>query len=299
MKAFDVLRMKGTQMHRTAALVSAMFLASCANAQTGYADASWRPAIDPNAVQVMVVGSYHMAGSTSDLINVESESVLSAQRQRELEDVATALAAFNPNVVITERVTAAPDYVDAKFADFDDAMLLENENERAQIAYRLARRSGVTRVYGVDEQPSDGEPDYFPFDKLMAHAAATGQIEELQAQLGQAQEMVSGFSAETANDHIALKLLKLNTGPMSAPDFYYALSKYDQGESQPAAELQAYWFMRNAKIWSKLMDVTKPGDRVIVVYGAGHKFWLEHMADQTEGFIRIDPAPFLEKAAAN
>ena len=86
---------------------------------------------------------------------------------------------------------------------------------------------------------------------------------------------------------------------MSSPDFYYALSKFDQGEEQPAAELQAYWFMRNAKIWSKLLDVTEPGDKVVVIYGAGHKFWLDHMADHTDGFVRIDPARYLETAAGN
>ncbi len=285
------------RMLRMLIMATPVFLAACVSAPVNRTDVSWSPAIDPHAVQVMIVGTYHMAGSKSDLINVETKSVLTERRQRELEDIATALKSFSPTVVATERVTDAPNYVDPKYADFADEMLLESENERVQVAYRLASRSGVTRVYGIDEQPSEGEPDYFPFGKLMAHAAATGQDEALGVQLALAQEMVAGFTAETEDDHIATKLLKLNTGAMSAPGFYYALSQYDQGEDQPAAELQAYWFMRNAKIWSKLMDVTKPGDRVVVVYGAGHKFWLEHLADHTQGYVRIDPAPYLERAA--
>ena len=55
--------------------------------------------------------------------------------------------------------------------------------------------------------------------------------------------------------------------------------------------------MRNAKIFSKLVQVTKPGDRVVIVYGAGHKFWLDHFAENTPGFTRVDPLPYLEKAA--
>lgn len=283
-------------MLRSCLLPAALALTACASAAPpGPAPASSDD--NPDIVQVMVVGTYHMAGSTSDLINVETDSVLSERRQTELADLAASLAEFRPTVVVTERVTEAPDYVDPKFAAFTEATLLENEDERVQIAYRLARKAGVTRVYGVDEQPSDGEPDYFPFPRLVAHAEATGRKDELDALIAEARAMVEAFTAATADDHIAEKLLKMNTGPMSSPDFYYALSGFDEGEAQPAAELQAYWFMRNAKIWSKLMDVAKPGDRVVIVYGAGHKFWLEHMASRTPGHARIDPAPYLKRAA--
>lgn len=271
-------------------------IAGCASTHAeNVVDAS-SPGAKSNEIRVMILGTYHMAGSTSDLINVEADSVLTERRQQELAELADALAAFKPTLVVTERVTDAPDYIDPKYAEFTDATLLESENERVQVAYRLAKRTGVTRVHGIDEQPSEGEPDYFPFDKVMGHASATGQQDAIGAFLAGAQKMVEDFTAETAEDHIALKLLKINTGPMSAPDFYYALSEFDQGEDQPGAELQAYWFMRNAKIWSKVMDVTQPDDRVVVVYGAGHKYWLEHMAEHTDDYVLVDPAPYLEAA---
>ena len=277
----------------------ALLLAGCAQSPSSWSTENWQPAIDPDAVQVMVVGTYHMAGSNSDLINVETDSVLTDRRQSELRDLANALSEFEPTMVVVERVTDAPDYIDLNYAEFDAQELTENENERAQIGYRLARQMGLSNVYGIDEQPADDEPDYFPFGKLMAHAETTGQAEKLTGLIGAAQTMVGQFTEETADDHIATKLLKINTGEMSSPEFYYKLSAFDQGEAQPAAELQAYWFMRNAKIWSKLMDVAEPGDRIVIVYGAGHKFWLEHFADQTPGYIRIDPSPFLQLAAVD
>lgn len=271
-------------------------VAGCASTHTENIVETSSPGAKSNEIRVMVLGTYHMAGSTRDLINVEVDSVLTERRQQELAELATALAEFNPTVVVTERVTEAPDYIDPKYAEFTDATLLENENERVQVAYRLAKQAGVVRVYGIDEQPSEGEPDYFPFSKVMQHADATEQQDAIGAVLAGMQKIVEDFTAETAEDHIALKLLKINTGPMSAPDFYYALSEFDQGEDQPGAELQAYWFMRNAKIWSKLMDVTSAGDRVVVIYGAGHKYWLEHMAEHIDGYVLVDPAPYLEAA---
>lgn len=270
-----------------------LVLAGCATAPVSQVEIE----TDPDVIQVMVLGAYHMAGSSGDLVEVDVENVLAPQRQAELERLVETLAEFKPTAVVTERVTDAPDYVDPKFADFDDAALASNPNERAQIGYRLAREAGVSRVYGIDEQSAEGEPDYFPFGKLQAHAEATGQAPAFDAYLNRFRRVVEEFAIETADQSIPQKLLTVNTGALSSPDFYYGLAPFDVGEDQPAAELQAYWFMRNAKIWSKLLDVAKPGDRIFIVYGAGHKFWLEHLARHTEGVTLVDPAPYLRDAA--
>ena len=254
------------------------------------------PALDqasPDAVHLMILGTYHMAGSSGDLINSKVDNVLSPRRQHELEAVADSLAAFHPTVVLTERVTKAPDYIDPYFATFTDAALKNEPNERVQVGYRLAKHAGVTRVHGIDEQPGPDEPDYFPFARLQQHAEATGQQDRLAAIIGSAQKMIAEESARARSLTIAEYLARINSGPQSAPDLYYALAELDIGEQQPAAELQAYWFMRNAKIWSKIRDVVRPGDRAIVLIGAGHKFWLEHFVRHSSGFELIDPVPLL------
>lgn len=267
-----------------AGLAGLVFLGASASTQA-------EPSAEP--VKVMVLGSWHFAGSTSDLINVEGANVLAPERQGELETLASALAAFEPTVIVTERDTDAPDYIDPKFLEFDDEMLATVPNERVQVGYRLARLVGTDRVYGLDERPSDGEPSYFPFDKVMAHAESTGQLEELQSLLGAFETLVTEESKRLTTLSMREAMREVNSGSLSSPEFYYALLKYDQGEAQPAAELNAYWMMRNAKTFSKLEDVTEPGDRVVIVYGAGHKFWLEHFVENTPGFEVVDPVDFL------
>lgn len=254
----------------------------------------------PDAVQVMVVGTFHMNNPGRDIANVEVENMLTDQRQREIAAIADALADFKPTVIAVERVAEAPDYVDPYFAGYTPARLLETADERTQIGYRLAHMAGVDRVYGIDEQPGDGEPDYFPFGKLSAHAEATGQGEALAAQVEEIQKIVADFSALQKDHNVAELLIAQNAADEIAENsgFYYRTLVYDRGEDQPGAELNAYWFMRNAKIFSKLMQVTEPGDRVVVVYGAGHKFWLDHLAENTPGYVSVDPVPYLEKAAA-
>ncbi|MFC2951114.1 DUF5694 domain-containing protein [Marinicaulis aureus] len=282
-------------MKRLLALVASLSVAACATA----APVEKTTMTEPDAVQVMVIGAFHMGNPAQDVANAEVDNMLTDERQAEIAAVADALVAFKPTIVAVERITEAPDYIDPKFQAFTPGMLSENADERYQIAYRLANMSGVKRVYGIDEQPSDGEPDYFPFGALMAHAEETGQAEALQGQIADIQQLMADFSAAQKDNSVADMLLMFNSdGPLSSPDFYYRTFTYDRGETQPGAELQAYWFMRNAKIFSKLTQVTKPGDRVVVVYGAGHKFWLDHFAENTPGYVLIDPAPYLENAAA-
>ncbi len=254
-------------------------------------------AADPEAISVMVLGSWHFAGSNSDLVSVETGSVLTPQRQRELAVVAERLSAFQPTVLVTERVTAPPEYIDPKFSDFTAAELETNEDERVQLGYRIAASASVRRVYGLDEQPETGEPDYFPFDKLAAHAEQTGQSTQLDTAIRRIQSLAAEEMSRLSRMTMADGLINANSGALSSPEFYYELLQLDVGETQPGAELNAYWFMRNAKIFSKLIDVTKPGDRVIMVYGAGHKFWLDHMVENTPGFRKIDPVDYLAAPA--
>ena len=44
------------------------------------------------------------------------------------------------------------------------------------------------------------------------------------------------------------------------------------------------------------MRNAKPGDRILVVYGAGHTPWLRHFATTIEGHRYVDPVPYLELA---
>lgn len=276
-------------------LICMFTLSACVQVETPNAQIAIDSA-DRTAIQVMVLGTYHFKASTSDVVSLEAGNVLHPDKQAELEAVARAMIAFKPTVIVTERETPAPDYIDPMFAKYGSKMLGENSNERVQIAYRIADTAEVTRVYGLDEQSAEGEPDYFPFSALAAHAEETAQGESFKNFIAGFRSRAEAEMEKTEGDTIAGRLKAINTGFLSSPQFYYQLSQFDVGEKQPAAELQAYWFMRNAKIFSKLVDVAKPGDRIIIVYGAGHKFWLEHLVENTPGFIGVDPVPYLISA---
>ncbi len=275
------------------AFLAVVFLAAACTTNTVHDGQTNIADVSSDSIQVMVLGTHHFAGSTEDLINLETDNVLSPKRQLELQSLSRSLATFKPTVIVTERETDAPDYYDAVYTRFDDRMLSEVPNERVQVGYRVARLVGIDRVYGLDEQTSTGEPNYFPFEALTTHATDLGRMDDLQAILDEMGEVAQAEMEDIQKLSIPMMLHEINTGWLSSAEFYYKLIAFDEGESQPAAELQAFWFMRNAKIFSKLEDVTQPGDRVIIVYGAGHKFWLEHFVKNTPGFNLVSPVPYL------
>jgi len=251
-------------------------------------------------VQVMVIGVTHFADTGQHMVNTEAADVLAPARQRELEKLVEALAAFKPTAVAIEKIASAPDFHVEEYSGFARKDLLSKRNENFQIGYRLAKRAGLDVVFGIDEQPSAKEPDYFPFDKVQDHVARTGQMDAFGQYFGRLQARIEAAVAENTKLSIPSMLLSINQprSLLSSTDYFFELMKYDRGEDQPGAELYAYYMMRNAKIFGKLMAVSKPGDRIIVIYGAGHKRWLDQLLKSAPTFEVVSPVPYLEKAVS-
>jgi hypothetical protein len=252
----------------------------------------------PAPVEVMVLGAYHFGNPGLDTNNIKVDSVLTPQRQADLERVARALASFRPTHVMVEMESEAPDFAIAEYDRFGPEMLRKDVNEIVQIGYRTARAAGLKTVNGIDEQSKAGEPDYYPYDKVQETAAKFGQTAQLEAINLPILAALKRFEADQKTHSVAQMLMRTNdpAGLWGNADGYYGMLPIGDKDTQTGADLNAGWFLRNAKIFGKLMQVAKPGDRVLIVYGAGHGFWLRHFASLTPGYRNVDVLPYLQKA---
>ncbi|MRX26594.1 DUF5694 domain-containing protein [Kangiella sp. HZ709] len=275
-------------------VISLVALYSFTSSSISYADKSESVKSD-QPIQVMIIGTEHFANPGQDLINKKVDSVLTPKKQQELQDISNSLMRFKPTLVAVEEQALEPAYVSKDYYQFTKADLLKEPNETVQVGYRLAKMANLKHVYGIDEQPSDGEPDYFPADKFFKHLADTKQQEAFNLAFANIKNELDGFFAKHKKEHLGNYLAQLNSkgSPVISLSFYLEMLKYDQGEKQPGAEVFAYYMMRNTKIASKLLDVAKPGDRVVVVYGAGHKAWLDFIFNNMQGVELVDPVPYL------
>jgi hypothetical protein len=244
----------------------------------------------------MVLGTYHMSNPGSDVVNPKADDVTSPRRQRELSALVEQLARYRPTKVVVEVQASGPDFAVASYRSFGPAKLAAEPSEVVQVGFRLAHMLGHAAVYGFDEQRGPGEPDYFPYDRVKAYARAHGRAAWLDGLLAPIHAWAAAFAREQPRRTIS-ELLALLNDPADIAGMHYSgqyeLLKLGDADSQPGADLNAMWYLRNAKMFSKLTLIARPGDRVLVLAGAGHLYWLRHFAESTPGFRFADPRPYL------
>ncbi|MCH9651528.1 MAG: hypothetical protein K0U98_25095 [Deltaproteobacteria bacterium] len=255
------------------------------------------------AVQVMVLGSYHMDNPGRDVHNLEADDVLTPKRQNELEELVTRLARFQPTKIAVEVPFSSSGDDGAKdrkhsgfldrYQDYLQGEMEPNRNEVVQVGFRLAKKLGHPRLYGIDA------PGPFPYGALSAWAQEHGQRQRLD----DSRKVAEAFLKEMGD------LLKENSirecfSVFNTPEFalrthqsyieYFA--PIGEGEEYPGADLVEGWYGRNLRIFVNLGRIAEPGDRILVLYGAGHSYYLRQLTLEAPGFELVEPVPYLESA---
>jgi len=246
-------------------------------------------------IEVMIVGAYHMGNPGRDVNNAKVDSVLTPDKQKQLVEAVNRLAKFKPNKIAVEMVAKQSDMTVSDFEKFTPASLLTDANEITQIAYRLANQLGHKVVYAIDEQSET--IDYFPYNNVEEFAKANSQENLLMPGRAWGARITADFETAQKTNTVRELLLNINSPQRAIEEmneFYYPLLAVGNNKSQPGAELNAGWYQRNAKIMAKLNLVAKPGDRILVLYGAGHNYWLRHFVNLMPGYKLVDMVPYLK-----
>lgn len=273
-----------------AAVAALAFTPALASAQTTES---------PQPIRVMVVGVYHMDNPGRDVNNARVDPVTTPEKQAQMVEAVQSLARFRPTAIAIERVAPDPStMLDAGWPTYDPATLTTNADERVQLGYRLAALANVDRVYAVDEKDREGQPSYFPYAGMVAWAEANGKADVLQDMQAEVQAYLREREAAQSSKSVGQLLWALNTPEMVrwTGSSYYRFLQFGGGDVLPGAELNGRWYTRNAMIFAKLMQVAEPGDRIVVMFGAGHAYWLRHLVQNTPGFELVEATDYLPPA---
>jgi hypothetical protein len=237
-------------------------------------------------VQVMIVGGFHMSNPGRDLHNVQVDDVLLPKSQAQIEAVTEGLARFHPTLIATEWPA---DAVADRYNQYLKGTLAPSRNEVVQLGFRLAKASGLPTVHGID---IDGD---FPYDAVDAYAKAHGQTKLLDEQNAVIEAMTQKQTTLLRDQGIGATLRYLNDPARIAHDngFYRSTLKVGGGADQPGAALMTAWYHRNFVICANLIQLTRPGDRVVVFYGSGHAFLLRQCVSETPGFKLVEANDYL------
>jgi uncharacterized protein DUF5694 len=224
----------------------------------------------PGRAEVLVLGVYHMANPGRDLVNMQADDVLAPRRQAEIAALMAVLKKFGPTKVAIEG-TVGSDTHPKRYAEYLAGTHDLSRNEIEQIGYRLAREMGHKTVYPVDV---DGD---FPFQHVVNFAKASGRSKEMDAIMDDVGAMVKAQGAYLAAHSVLETLLYMNADAKVAEDtgYYYRWAHLGEPWDWAGPDLLADWFRRNARIYGNVVGlVESPGERVLVIFGAGHLGWL-------------------------
>ena len=221
--------------------------------------------------QILVLGTYHMANPGRDMFNMQVDDVRAPKRQQELADVANVLAKFQPTKIAIE---ADPDSkkLPAEYQDYLAGKHELTRNEVEQIGFRLGKQLEHKQLYPVDV---DGD---FPVQRVINFAKAKGRSAELDKMLNTTGDVVAKQDAYVNSHTVLESLLYMNSPEYVAAgnQFYTQMASFGEPGDFAGPDLLADWYKRNIRIHSNIVGlISSPGERILVIYGAGHIFWLQ------------------------
>jgi hypothetical protein len=244
-------------------------------------------------IQLMVLGTYPFEAPGSLLNNLVSDDTTSMTRQTELADVAQRLAKFQPTKVVMDQIGDQAGGTVSAYQQFNPGLLATARSEAVQVGYRLAILMGHQQVFGVGEALAVADPA-----AVLAEAAKAGgkekELAEVNRQVGR---FTSDFNRNVKRKPVRELLAWVNDAAhvtWTQRDIYYSLLRLDTLSAQPGADFNGQVYSRNARLFSRLMAIAKPGDRVVLIVPASHAYWLWQFAQTTPGVELVSTNRFLK-----
>jgi Family of unknown function (DUF5694) len=155
----------------------------------------------------------------------------------------------------------------------------------------LAKAAGLKTAYGID---AEGD---FPYEELKAYANAHGQSGLLDQQGAAIEGSIRSMERILAEDGVSALLRYINdpTRLRAENAFYRTTLRMGAGKVQPGVDLMTAWYRRNFLICANLIQLSQPGDRIVVFYGFGHAFLLRQCVTETPGLELVEANDYLPK----
>lgn len=246
------------------------------------ADAGSAPVAD-----FLFLGSYHMNNPGRDVHNTQADDVLADKRQREIAEVARLVERYRPTKVFVEVEPASQARIDAEFAASCHGERALEADEVEQLGYRIACDAGLPGVIGVDWGELGPIKDVDSIDYLKA-IERHGQQAQRERDLRIGKEVAAKDQRVLDQGSVRDMLLRLNSSEWLAANAraYFRIGLYGTQADPIGANWVMLWFGRNLYIFNNIVRRTEPGDRVLVIYGAGHGNWLRQLAAES-GFFHL------------
>jgi hypothetical protein len=269
------------------ARLAALILAFCVcSAETPNA-----PASSPPSASVMIVGVAHLVAKNDIHNSTFSDSPLSARRQAQIEEVVDRLARFKPTKVLIEETYGDPVW-NQRYLQYRAGSYTLGANEVYQFGFRLAAACANPAIYPidtfgptlVDDNSADGKriDAYLEANFKNVPSASFETLLSRQAHLEQHGTYLD-----------LLRYLNTEEAITANASWYAVMAGLGRAAANAGASYTAQWYTRNTYIYSNILSVIAPGDRVAVIVGQGHKFLLRQFVQLNPTLTYVDAEDYL------
>ncbi|MDZ7660717.1 DUF5694 domain-containing protein [Fodinibius sp.] len=253
---------------------------------------------DQEPIKVLFLGTTHLDNPGRDAINMKVPDVLTDEKQEELKEIRDALADFNPNKVALEVQMKHQSAFDSLYQEFRAGKLdtfstgdfVSKRSEQFQIGFKLANRLNHDHLYAVDH--------YIPMKM--------GKVMEFAKE--HEPEFLEYFERYQNGHHISTQDSLLQNGTLLELYQYMnteeSVKKYHEpyvrslsladDSSFVGADVTADYHRRNLRIFANLMKIAEPGDRIFIMFGAGHSPFIRPLLKDSPRIEFVDPMDYLK-----
>ena len=246
---------------------------------------------EPQAAQVMILGVAHLVARRDVHNSTFEDSPLSPKRQTQVAAVLDHLARFRPTKVLIEARLGDTAYTN-RYRRYRSGLYTLPPDESYQFGFRLAAEAGDSAIYPIDtfgpNLVDDSSAAGKQINAFLAANFATITTPSLAAFLARSDTL------ERTGTYLDL-LRYLNTdGAIRAnASFYSVLDGMGREADSAGSAYVSQWYTRNCYIFSNILSVIRPRDRVVVVIGQGHEYLLRELVRLNPNLVDIDPLTYL------
>ncbi len=251
-------------------------------------------AAQPPKARVMVVGITHFVARHDIHNSIYVDSPLSATRQAQIAAVVDRLARFHPTKVLIEEPFGNPKY-QREYRQFIAGRFTLPADEAYQYGFKLAKRSGDRSIYPVDTWGPSIYDDASPSGK---HIDAFLKTHFRGVSDPPSQAMIAHDAYLQLHGTYLDELRFLNTDAeiRANASWYSIFDGLGRNADGAGSMYVAQWYTRNCFIFSNILSVIRPGDRVVVLMGQGHEFLLRQFVRLNPNLVNVDPLRYLNES---
>ncbi len=276
----------------TLTLVAFTFLLTSCATNIKHNDVSINKA---DAKEILLLGTFHYNNPGMDAVKHDVLDVMTDDGQKQLEELADKIVKYKPSKIFVEWNLTEQDKLDKLYQKYLNGTYFEDKNlsdfyrknEIFQLGFRIAKKLGHRKVYGVDY--SNVTMDFEAMMKSMNDA----KQQDLQAQLNSTlEEMGKKISKQMATMSLEELYIDDNKPEEVAAniELYNEISvKAGTLENTAGATMVSQWYKRNLLIWSSIQKIVDENDKkVMVLFGGGHTAILDQIVRYNRNWKTAD-----------